>query len=446
MLMKLSIINLGIALLFCSQLGMAQTPSDKIYQIAYSNQLAFVKLCQLKKLKSQHFKNQDFWDVLMNQAALCSDWLTYQECVLNLQKLGQDTFVDNFTQNPQLNPASILETIDSVANHHQIIFINELHGIPQHALLVHKLLKRLYQKGFRHLLMEEINQKDASLNSRKYPTQQSGNSSIKQPTFGSLVRKALKIGYQVQGYDIQRGVALDSSFKDYGISFKGKKWMVFNQIREWNQAVNIYKQTIKKDSKTKVIVYGGMQHVFKAPIPWDGIQYWPMGALFVKLTNITPFVINQRDYHITRQKGYASFYAKATKDLKTPLAICFRNQQTDKFLRANTLKDTTLYNQWCDMNIFHAIPTFKKGKPDWQFSPQKQLYQLKRSQLPTNLKGDFMIQAFYKNEPTKAGIPIDQVVASSSQHIPPLLLPKNAQFKFVALDNKGKQYELEVDK
>ena len=435
-----------MALLFYTQLGITQTPSEKIYQIAYSNQQAFVKLCQLKKLKSQYLKNPDFWDVLMNQAALCGDWPTYQECTLNLQKLEQTTFIDNFTPNPWLKPTPILDAIDSIANHHQVIFINELHEVPQHALLLGKLLKSLYKKGFRYLLMEEINPKDTALNNRKYPTQQSGYGNIKQATFGSSVRKALKLGYQVKGYDIQRGIALDSSFKDYGMSFKGKKWMVFNQIREWNQAVNIYKQAFKKDPKAKVIVYGGMQHVFKAPIPWDGIQYWPMGALFVKLTNITPFVINQRDYHISRQKGYASFYAKATQDLKEPFAICFRDQQTGKFIRANTLKDTTLYNQWCDMNIFHATPTFKKGKPVWQFSSQKQLYQIKRSQLPVSLRGNFMIQAFYKNEPTKAGIPIDQVVASSSQEIPPLLLPKNAQFKFVVMDSKGKQYDLEINK
>jgi hypothetical protein len=81
-----------------------------------------------------------------------------------------------------------------------LLIINEAHHQPCHRVFVESLLNDLYNEGYRYIGFETLDSRDSVLNKRKYPIETSGYYS-NEPSFGNLIRGALRLGYTVFPYE-----------------------------------------------------------------------------------------------------------------------------------------------------------------------------------------------------------------------------------------------------
>jgi len=101
-----------------------------------------------------------------------------------------------------------------------LVIISEAHHKPQHRIFTRKILKILYENGFRYLGLETLSRNrldtssfllDTLLNERGYPL----NSLLtgyytREPQMGNLVREALALGFEIFGYErTSRGIDRD---------------------------------------------------------------------------------------------------------------------------------------------------------------------------------------------------------------------------------------------
>lgn len=152
-------------------------------------------------------------------------------------------------------------TIDDLlkkADSAQIVMFNEVQNCPQHRYLVGTLLGKFYQKGFRYLGLEAFTN-DSSLIEKGYPT--SGNGFLmRDPVMANLVRAAIKMGFNVFGYDSK-----------------------YDNTREIDQAKNIYDKTLSKDHKAKVLILAENDHIDRKN----------MAGRFETISGIAPLTIDQ---------------------------------------------------------------------------------------------------------------------------------------------------------
>jgi len=145
----------------------------------------------------------------------------------------------------------------------QIVMFNENHLAPHHRILAQIIVDSLYNYGFKHLGIEAIWENDSLINERGFAITNTGFYT-REPMMANFIRKAIEKGYYVFGYDD------------------------FTNTREKNQALNIYRKTLAKDSLCKVLIWAGHGHISKA----EG----KMAREFFLLTGIDPLTIEQTEF------------------------------------------------------------------------------------------------------------------------------------------------------
>jgi hypothetical protein len=120
------------------------------------------------------------------------------------------------------------DTVDVIAQQaasRRIVLINEAHHDAHTRQLTLALLPRLRALGFEYFAAEALLDNDASLMSRGYPTEASGSEYLREPSYGEIVRTAIKLSFKVVSY------AVDSRS---------------TQERETGQAENLYRKIFAK--------------------------------------------------------------------------------------------------------------------------------------------------------------------------------------------------------
>lgn len=164
----------------------------------------------------------------------------------------------NKTINKNIEIVDLIDTLKTK----QIVLFNEAHHRPKNRYLLGKLLKPLYDYGFRYLGLESFYE-DESFYKLGFPNLSNGFY-IREPTLSNLIREAVKIGYTVFGYDSE------------------------SKERENEQAKNIFDNTFKKDDAAKVLILGGFSHI-------DEKDGWMAEKLNLNY-NINPYTVNQTSY------------------------------------------------------------------------------------------------------------------------------------------------------
>jgi hypothetical protein len=164
-----------------------------------------------------------------------------------------------------------------------VIFINEVHHAAIQRVFSIRLLKILYDKGFRYFAAETL-RPDADLNNRGYPLISVTGEYTNEPVYGDLVRTALKLGYTVVPYENRIPCK-----KPITPCKKRITTVNCSNHRDYQQALNLYNRIFKKDPSAKIFVHAGYTHIEK-----NGDKAWkPMGFYFQKITGIEPFSIDQ---------------------------------------------------------------------------------------------------------------------------------------------------------
>ncbi len=308
------------------------------------------------------------------------------------------------------------------ADENKVIMLNDGHHQPQTRVLTTRLLRGLYDKGFRYLAMETINVSAGDeTKKRKYPVAADGyytNESV----FGDMMRQALEIGFTLIPYEIE------------GDSLEGETWIGRANRREIAQAKNLKERVFDKDPNAKLLVFAGVSHISEKPQDVDEDVPWTFMAIrFKEMTGIDPFTIDEINMTSRSQPDAEEvIYSDAVRrNLVKDRAVIFTDENGKSWTQP-------VEGMNVDAQVFLPPVKFVGERPDWLARDLNRVsYKIPKKLL----RGDGLkvVQAFFENEPDNA-VPIDQVLIRPNQTIPVLMLPKRnkGKFRLRVLDETGK--------
>ena len=132
-------------------------------------------------------------------------------------------------------PISISHHISELAQEFDLVAINEAHHIPEHRITLYNMLDELYAEGFQNLFIEAYAGPIID-NIDSLPSIDSIGNYIKEPWFGNMIKRALRIGFTIFPYEANDNV--------------------YGSQREVDQAENIYNILNNKKS----VIYCGFGH------------------------------------------------------------------------------------------------------------------------------------------------------------------------------------------
>lgn len=237
--------------------------------------------------------------------------------------------LDNF------QPVSAINEILTRANDEKIVMINEAHHITQHRVLSIKLLKGLWDQGYKYFALEALGESGKEFVSNNFITSEAGYYT-QEPLFAHLLIEAKKLGFKLISYDY------------------GDQSTRLN--REMSAGKNLASKIFKEDPDAKVLIHCGYSHIKEN----DG---W-LAEILHKETGINPFTVNQT--HIVEQfsvKNESPIYAEIINqfDFKEPIV-----------LKKNGSLWSARPNSY-DVNVIWPRTTDINGRPSWALLNRKQV-------------------------------------------------------------------------
>lgn len=223
--------------------------------------------------------------VLLEQAADRDNWAERQELSTALAILGRPREARQIPTRPDAvlqdlvdpsdasdSPPTLVatpwrEAVARIAAERRLVLIMEAHNVSEHRVWIEQALGPLREAGFSRYCAEALAEPGATLKARGYPTLRTGVYTL-DPRFGNLLRTALRLGYEVDGYDFAGG--------DF-------------DTREEYQAAELARR-FASPPDVKIVVHAGHGHVFKHEVSNVG-RY--MAARLWSKTGVEPFTIWQ---------------------------------------------------------------------------------------------------------------------------------------------------------
>ena len=277
--------------------------------------------------------------------------------------------------NAQYTAEPALTAIPQLARNYRAVFFNEAHNIPLTRTLTVELLAKLRAEGFDYFAAETVYQTDTSLQSRGYPTKNSGFYT-REPICAEMVRTALKLGYKVIGYE-----ALSDATGD---------------AREAEQARNIYRQVFKNDPKAKLVVDAGYAHIRESGVFLGGSS---MAEHLKKLIHIDPLTVEQTMlYEHPSTRDDHPYYGPVMHRLHPKEPIVFISKSG---------KPWSLRPGY-DVSVWFPPQVIRRGRPTWlSLGGERKPYYIDGARC--NRHFPCLVEARYASEGDDA-IPADRLV------------------------------------
>jgi len=226
-----------------------------------------------------------------------------------------------------------LDAIPTLAKNYRIVLFNEAHNVALTRSLTVQVLSRLRQEGFDYFAAETLSSSDTGLSSRGYPIDRSGFYTD-EPIYAEMVRTALKLGFKVVAYE--------------ATSTTGN-----TDVRETEQARNLYQQVFEKDPAARLVVNAGYDHIVKSGVYLDGSS---MAEHLYQLTHLPMLSVEQTMlYPRPSSEGDHPYYTAVMKTLKPTTPTVFINADGKPWsLRPNY-----------DVSVFFPPEKIERGRPDW---------------------------------------------------------------------------------
>lgn len=317
----------------------------------------------------------------------------------NVLKGVRDVSKDEIENFKRFSPIDAIPYILKKAQENKITIINEAHHIAQHRVFTTRLLKGLYNHGYRHIGLETLNYEpkiDSLLHKLKYPQMNSGYYT-KEPQFGNLVREALKLGFKVFGYE--------------GRDFQDPK------EREIQQARNI-ENYIKKNPEGKTIIHCGYDHGSE-----NNSSFWEkaMAGRLYEFTGIDPLTINQTE-HSESSKNHLYRTANVTEP------SIYINENGDIY-------DGNIGNLGYDIAVFHPLSE-NDNRPKWLLYGERQFFDFDFSDLD-KLELPWLIFAYRHEEKIGHAVPYD-IQESKNKKVKLVLEP--GDYNIIIWNKKNNAY------
>jgi len=273
----------------------------------------------------------------------------------------------------QLRPAA--DFIVEMAKNRKAVFFNEAHSAPISRTLTIELLAKLREQGFNYFAAETLYETDKDLNSRRYPTANTGFYT-NEPLYAEMVRTALRLGYKVVAYDAENAGVGDR--------------------RERAGAENLYERVFKQDPNARLVVNAGFAHVQKTGKYLGGSS---MGEFFAKISGIDPLTIEQT---------MMIQHARTDQDHPYYLAVTQSQHFSEPSVFVNGDKGWTLKPDEYDLSVLFPPEASTTDRPEWlRLGGLREPYAVGSELCNTHLP--CLIEARYADEGADS-IPADRVI------------------------------------
>jgi hypothetical protein len=276
-----------------------------------------------------------------------------------------------------------IEEIAALAHGRPAVFFNEAHNVPLTRTLTVELLSRLRQDGFDYFAAETLYASDKMLQSRGYPVEKSGFYTM-EPIEAEMVRTALRLGFKVVAYESEK---------------EGN-----GDVREYDQAKNLYERTIKIDPHARIVVNAGYAHIQENGRYLGGSS---MAQHFRKLSGIDPLTVEQT-MMIEHPQGTENhpYYHAVVDSLKPTAPIVFVDGDG---------KPWSLKAKAYDVSVFFPVDELREDRPTWlDLGGLRKAYFVAGSKFCQD-QYPCLIEARYADEGDDA-IPGDRLVLNPVEH------------------------------
>ena len=226
-----------------------------------------------------------------------------------------------------------VEAIAELAKGRKAVFFNEAHNVPLTRTVTVEMLSRLREQGFNYFAAETVYSSDTELEKRGYPIAKTGFYTM-EPICAEMVRTALKLGFKVIGYETEK---------------EGN-----GDVREVDQAKNLYERIFKNDPTARVVVDAGYAHIQENGRYLGGES---MAQHFRRISGIDPLTIEQTML-IEHPPGTENhpYYHPVIEAVKPAQPIVFVNAKGEPW---------TLKPKAYDVSVFFPPDVIQSDRPTW---------------------------------------------------------------------------------
>ena len=331
--------------------------------------------------------NKDDKFVFQNSATLLSFVPTVERLKLSLDyvRIGMYNYpIDSLYLPENVGRTNAIDYILGESENHSILILNEAHHVPEHRDFARKLLKGLWENGYRHIGIETLGNL-VDTKKLKFPTYDLGYYSV-EPTFGNFIREALAIGFEIFPYEhISEGSG---------------------NPREIGQAKNIVEYMNSKESG-KVFIYCGYDHNKEGELPRWGKA---MAGRLYEYLGIDPLTVDQ-----------TQFYGVRNTNEEEPFILIDNDKPYDQL---GTQRD---------MYVINPIKNFTE-RLEWKANSSNSWLKLNNEHFPEK---PCLVRVYCNKSEVKNGIPYDVVEITSSHEHTWCIVPNNESYVIYA-DVDGK--------
>ena len=196
----------------------------------------------LKELSVEFADNEAVYDMLLQECGTTYSFIGQHQQALAVFDKRDSTPKKLYEEVKGLSIQNAVNTIIEKSAEHQIVMINEAHHVPQHRVLTYRLLKGLWEQGYRYLALEALSEDAEKKLAKEYVPEDAGYYTV-EPVFANLVMHARQLGFKLVSYD-------------YGSETQGG-----TDAREKNAAKNLREKIFDKTSDAKVVIHVGYAHI-----------------------------------------------------------------------------------------------------------------------------------------------------------------------------------------
>ncbi|RWU12390.1 hypothetical protein EGC76_04185 [Pseudidiomarina gelatinasegens] len=222
----------------------------------------------LEELSVEYKDNQAVLDVLLQERGFAFSFMGNHQQALYAFDQRQRNSEELNTAVKELEMRDAVKAISQAADSYQVVMINEAHHVTQHRVLTYRLLKRLWDKGFRYLALEGLAQDAEDKLSKSYVHETSGYFT-NEPLFANLVLYARQLGFQLVSYDYGSDIGTGT------------------EARERSAVKNLREKVFDNEPDAKMVIHVGYSHINE-----DG---W-LAHYLKEALQLDPLTVNQTDF------------------------------------------------------------------------------------------------------------------------------------------------------
>ena len=282
----------------------------------------------------------------------------------------------------------------------RVVMVNEAHNDAASRILTLRLLPVLYAQGYRYFAAESFKPDVAETTRGGYPRPETGYY-VGEPVFGAIVREALRLGYTLVPYEIERD---DPENADTTRSRQ--------ENRDAAQARHLAERTVERDPEARVLVHAGYGHIYE---PTDDLR--TMAGYFRAFTGTDPLTVDQTTLseHGDPAFEHPRYRAADAAGLLGGAAVVLAD--------ADGVPLAPTYNPNVDLQVLTPRTPLVSGRPAW---PGRDDLRLETSlTLPEACAATgCLVESILTNE-ERAGVPLDRVVVDDGR-LDAILVPSGS--------------------